>query len=451
MNNAKDSISHLMEILRSYLDLAIGWLAAGYEILRSHFDFVIEWLVARYAEDPRLYMIVASAMLLIFILLWVLVRWLGKRRSLPLPEAESAAEPVEAEEATPEVAIEEPAVEKVEVAVEEESTVPAAVEEAFEPAEAEVEPEPAEPEKEARVSLFGRLKAGLEKTQEQFIGSLDRILAGRDALDDEIFDELEEALITADVGVRTTQNILEGISKQPITSAGALRKSLKQEIKGILVRDVPAIEIKRASPFIIMVIGVNGVGKTTTIGKLASRLAEEGLSIMMVAADTFRAAAAEQLEIWSERAGADLVKGKSGSDPSAVVYDGLEAALARDVDVVLIDTAGRLHTKGNLMEELKKLKRTVERRVEGAPHEVILVLDSTTGQNAIMQAKQFNEALGVTGIVLTKLDGTAKGGVIVGIVDELDIPIRYIGIGEGVDDLRSFDAAEFVQALFDES
>ncbi|MFC1890373.1 signal recognition particle-docking protein FtsY [Thermodesulfobacteriota bacterium] len=423
------------DLFTHYIDVAKHILDSTFQLFRS-----------LYFENTVLYLSVTSGALLFLITLWMLIRLHGKRRSSDLSglESEEVASdegrrdlaeelplhPDEAELVVPEDRIEAPPVDGVDVAPK------------------ELEAPPVEDEK---VTIFGRLRAGLEKTHEQFIGSLDRILAGRESVDDEIFDELEEALITADVGVRTTQKILQGISEQSITSAGDLRRSLRQEIKRILIQDVPAVEMTSASPFIMMVIGVNGVGKTTTIGKLSSRFADEGFSMMMVAADTFRAAAIEQLEIWSQRTGADIVKGKGGSDPSAVVYDGLEAAVARSVDVVLIDTAGRLHTKGNLMEELKKLKRTIGRRIEGAPHEVILVLDSTTGQNAIMQAKQFNEALGVTGIVLTKLDGTAKGGVIVGIVDELDIPIRYIGIGERVDDLRAFDAGEFIEALFAES
>lgn len=300
--------------------------------------------------------------------------------------------------------------------------------------------------------FFSRLRERLHRTRERLSGRLDRVFHGRKTIDADLLDELEEALITSDLGVRTTHSLLktvaEKIARKELSDPQKLRDLLREEIKAIL--DVGALPWPLANhrPFVIMVIGVNGVGKTTTIGKLAHALKQEDRSVMLVAGDTFRAAAVEQLSLWGDRIGVPVIRQKSGSDPSAVAFDALEAATARQIDVVILDTAGRMHTKVNLMEELKKIQRVVSRKLESAPHEVLLVLDATTGQNALSQARQFQEGIGLTGLVLTKLDGTAKGGIVVAICDELKVPVRYIGIGEGMDDLRPFDPDEFVRAMF---
>jgi len=307
---------------------------------------------------------------------------------------------------------------------------------------------------EAPESLLERLRGRLSKTQNQLIGRLDQIFLRSGTSETDLLEDLEEVLVTADLGVKTSYDLLGEVQKEfsnkPLGPA-ELKAALRQKIGSMLEVRAPAIEPERAKPFVIMVVGVNGVGKTTSIGKLASHLKSGDRKVMLVAADTFRAAAIEQLQIWSDRADTDFVKHKPESDPSAVVYDALQAAKSRGTDLVIVDTAGRLHTKANLMEELKKVKRIMSRELEGAPHEVFLVVDATTGQNAINQARTFHEALGVTGIVLTKLDGTAKGGVIVGIANELQLPVRFIGIGERVEDLRAFDADLFLEAIFGES
>ncbi|HSR11713.1 MAG TPA: signal recognition particle-docking protein FtsY, partial [Thermodesulfobacteriota bacterium] len=293
---------------------------------------------------------------------------------------------------------------------------------------------------------------GLVKTHQGMVGKIDRLVAGKKKIDDALLEELEEVLITSDIGVKTTQELLDSVTekvrRQELSEAGQLKKALQEEMFRILTGQEKPIDISAARPFVIMFIGVNGTGKTTTISKMAQKLKGEGKSVLLAAADTFRAAAIEQLEIWGQRVGCDVIKHRGGSDPSAVVFDALHAGKARGSDVILVDTAGRLHTKVNLMEELKKIKRVMAREMPGSPHEVLLVLDATTGQNAITQAKMFDQELGVTGIVLTKLDGTAKGGILIGISDELKIPIRYIGIGEKAEDLREFKARDFVDALF---
>ncbi|MEW5948379.1 MAG: signal recognition particle-docking protein FtsY [Thermodesulfobacteriota bacterium] len=301
--------------------------------------------------------------------------------------------------------------------------------------------------------LFQRLKDQIARTRESFVKQVDRLFLGKKEIDADLLDRLEEILITADLGVSTATELIgrirEKVKRKELSDAFALKNYLREEILALLRSPQKEGEEITARPFVILVIGVNGTGKTTTIGKLAHRFKGLGQNVMLVAADTFRAAAIEQLEIWSKRAGTDFIKQKSGSDPSAVVYDALEAAQSRKTDVMIIDTAGRLHTKVNLMEELKKVQRVIQKKMPGAPHEILLVLDATTGQNAISQAKLFDSALGVTGMVLTKLDGTAKGGVVVGISNELNIPIRFIGIGEKMEDLREFDPDTFVRALFD--
>ena len=303
-------------------------------------------------------------------------------------------------------------------------------------------------------TFLEKLKTGLSKTHESFVEKIDHLFLGKKTIDQELLDELEGLLFEADLGVKTSHQLIEGVNqglkRGALQEPEKVKEYIKQEILRILKSgEKPlSIDFSRTKPFVMMVVGVNGGGKTTTIGKIAYQYSSQGKKVLVGAADTFRAAAVEQLEIWANRVGADLIKQSKGSDPSAVAFDSIHAARARDIDLVFIDTAGRLHTKIHLMEELKKVKRIVGREYPGAPHEILLVLDATTGQNAISQAKLFNEAIGVTGIALTKLDGTAKGGIIVGITEELKIPIRYIGVGEGIDDLKEFDATEFVQALF---
>jgi fused signal recognition particle receptor len=301
-------------------------------------------------------------------------------------------------------------------------------------------------------SFFEKLKTGLSKTRGSLVKNVDEMILGERIIDDELFEELEEVLITADVGPAFTYDLIDNmksiVKRKDLDSPEELRKAMENSMMDILKEREAPLRIPRNKLFTIMVLGVNGTGKTTTIGKMAHRFKKGGLSVMLVAADTFRAAAIEQLEIWSQRIDVPLIKQKSGADPSAVVFDAIHSAKSRKTEAMIIDTAGRLHTKVNLMDELKKTKRIMERELPGSPHETLLVLDATTGQNAVSQVKMFNEEVGVTGIALTKLDGTAKGGIIIRIARELNIPIRYIGIGEGIDDLRRFKSKEFVKALF---
>lgn len=299
------------------------------------------------------------------------------------------------------------------------------------------------------MGLFDSLKAGLLKTKKGLIEKVEAVFR-RGVINEETLSELEEILIISDVGLKATEEIVRSLKekeKEIKDYKGGIREFLKNEMIGLLGRPEPLI-IYGEKPFVILAVGVNGVGKTTTIGKLASRFFSEGRSVILSASDTFRAAGIEQLEIWAKRAGAQLIKHQSGSDPAAVSFDAVQAGKHRAVDVVIIDTAGRLHTKTPLMEELKKVKRVIEKALPGAPHEVLLVVDATTGQNALRQAKMFNDAVGITGIALAKLDGTAKGGIVFAIKKELSIPVRLIGIGEGIDDLRDFNPKEFVEALF---
>ncbi|HIJ40043.1 MAG TPA: signal recognition particle-docking protein FtsY [Deltaproteobacteria bacterium] len=307
---------------------------------------------------------------------------------------------------------------------------------------------------ERKDGLFRRLRTGLSRTRSTFSGRMDRLFLGRKEITEDLLDELEEILFTSDIGVATTQELIasmkEKVATKELKDPLKLKSALKDQILSFLDIPEPGVAMPNpGDPLVIMVVGVNGVGKTTTIGKMASQFIASGKKVMLVAADTFRAAAVEQLSIWGERVGAEVVKQKTGSDASAVVFDALTAAKARKTDVVLIDTAGRLHTKVNLMDELEKIHRVAGRKISGAPHEVWIVLDATTGQNAISQAEVFHQALGLDAIVLTKLDGTAKGGIVVGISRQLGIPIKFIGIGEQVDDLRPFHGREFVEALFD--
>ncbi|HML95226.1 MAG TPA: signal recognition particle-docking protein FtsY [Thermodesulfobacteriota bacterium] len=330
---------------------------------------------------------------------------------------------------------------------------PAPVTEAPAPVpEPKPEPEPVVEEvPETKEGLFARLRKGLSKTHTGFLGKLGEVISNRE-INDDLWDEFEETLIMADLGMGTTmklrERVQEKLKKKSLSDSGAITDALKEEILAILKGAEAKPLSMSEKPFVIMIAGVNGVGKTTSIGKLASRFKKENREVMVAAGDTFRAAATEQLEVWSKRVGTDFIKGHSGADPSSVAFDAVKAASARGTDILIIDTAGRLHTKGNLMDEIKKMKRVISREMESAPHETFLVLDATTGQNAVQQAKMFNDALGVTGIVLTKLDGTAKGGVIIAIADELNIPVRFIGIGEALGDLREFNAEEFVEALF---
>lgn len=307
--------------------------------------------------------------------------------------------------------------------------------------------------------MGARFRRAVAKTRNSFGGALDNIFQGRKKIDAELLDELEEALIAADIGVATTLHILEvvrrGISRDQIKDLEALKSAIKAELLNILQaseRSGIASETTvpdSIRPYVMMVVGVNGVGKTTTIGKLASRIKAEGNDILICAADTFRAAAGDQLAIWAQRTGVPLIQQKQGTDPAAVLFDSLKAAQARRSDVLIVDTAGRLHNKSNLMSELEKMKRIAGREVPGAPHETLLVVDAVTGQNGLEQARQFLKVAGITGLVLTKLDGTAKGGIAVAIAKELNLPIRYVGIGEKVDDLIVFDPEQYVNGLFD--
>ncbi len=300
------------------------------------------------------------------------------------------------------------------------------------------------------MKFFERLKEGLAKTKKGFIEKVETLFTGR-KIDEEALEELEEILITADVGTKAAGEIMASLREKAkrgeVKDADSLKEAMKKEMVLILGQPHPLV-VHGNQPFVILAVGVNGVGKTTTIGKLANRFRSEGLSVLLAAGDTFRAAGIEQLEIWADRAGAQFVKHKSGSDPAAVAFDAIEAARHRGIDVVIIDTAGRLHTKSPLMEELKKVKRVIEKAMPGAPQEILLVVDATTGQNALRQADMFNQVIGVTGIALTKLDGTAKGGIVFAIKKDFGIPVQLIGIGERLDDLRDFNPEEFVEALF---
>ena len=302
------------------------------------------------------------------------------------------------------------------------------------------------------MGFFDRLKKGLAKTRETFTNKIEKLIIGYADIDDDLLDELEETLIMSDVGVKTTERLMadvrKGIRKKDINTPEDLKPFLAEKISEILSTGSDETRIAAAGPTVLLVIGVNGVGKTTTIGKLAAYYKEQGKSVMLAAADTFRAAAIDQLQIWGDRTGVPVIRHEEGSDPAAVAFDAVKAARARSIDVLIIDTAGRLHTKSNLMEELKKINRVIQREIAEAPHETLLVLDATTGQNAISQADLFQKAAAITGIVLTKLDGTAKGGVIIGLKSELSMPVKWIGVGEGVDDLRPFIAKDFARALF---
>ncbi|KJH79520.1 signal recognition particle-docking protein FtsY [Pseudomonas sp. KSR10] len=367
------------------------------------------------------------------------------------PRAESdidQPEPPAAPEIKPELHAEpepEPAVELVQPPKE----VPEA------PTLADIAVEPAARPAEIKLGFFARLKQGLSKTSASIGEGMASLFLGKKAIDDELLDELETRLLTADVGVEATtaimQNLARRVSRKELADSGALYKALQEELAGLLKPVEQPLTIDAGKqPFVILVVGVNGVGKTTTIGKLAKKLQLEGKKVMLAAGDTFRAAAVEQLQIWGERNNIAVIAQHTGADSASVIFDAVQAAKARGIDVLIADTAGRLHTKDNLMEELKKVRRVMGKLDETAPHEVLLVLDAGTGQNAINQTKQFNQSVELTGLALTKLDGTAKGGVIFALAKQFGTPIRYIGVGEGIDDLRTFEADAFVNALFAE-
>ncbi len=375
----------------------------------------------------------------------------------PESEVAEAAEPAEPEPGKPAEAAEAAEPEEAEPAELAEPAEPE-VAEAAEPAEPE--PAVAMPKAKPKVEVARpaakpkgkELKTGLRKTRRGFVARLGGLFRKKRQIDADLMDELEEILFTADIGVRTSEALFEevklALDKRSIKDADAVWTTIKQKAADILDVDAAPLAVRTHKPFVLLTVGVNGVGKTTTIGKLAQRWADEGLSVLLAAGDTFRAAAVEQLEVWAKRVGAPIVKGSEQQDPSSVIFDAIRQAVKQEIDVVICDTAGRLHTKTDLMQELEKIHRVSGKALEGAPHETLLVLDATTGQNAIQQANLFKDAVAVTGIVLTKLDGTAKGGIILGICDEMKIPVRYIGIGEGVEDLRQFKAEEFVEALF---
>ena len=304
------------------------------------------------------------------------------------------------------------------------------------------------------MGFFDRLKKGLTKTRDNLTSKIEKIVLGYADIDDDLLDEIEETLIMADVGVDTTEKLMtavrKGIKKKEINGPEDLVPYLEKQIAAILTRDAAddAMHMAAEGPTVMLVIGVNGAGKTTTIGKLAAYYKAQGKSVMLAAADTFRAAAIDQLQVWGDRTGVPVIRHQEGSDPAAVAFDAVKAAKARGIDLLIVDTAGRLQTKANLMQELEKINRVIGREIKGAPHETLLVLDATTGQNAVSQAKLFTKAAPITGVVLTKLDGTAKGGVVIGIKDQLAMPVKWIGVGEQVDDLRPFNAEEYARALF---
>ena len=374
---------------------------------------------------------------------------------LELPVAEepvALVEDVQAEHVVPPIpAVVEPAPVEVVAEVPPVVEVPAPVV----AAPAVVEPEPAVATTEtSKTGFFARLKQGLSKTSASIGEGMASLFLGKKVIDDELLEDIETRLLTADVGVEATaviiQSLTQKVARKQLTDADALYKSLQAELAAMLKPVEAPLVITPKKPFVILVVGVNGAGKTTTIGKLAKKLQGEGKKVMLAAGDTFRAAAVEQLQVWGERNKIPVIAQHTGADSASVIFDAVQAAKARNIDVLIADTAGRLHTKDNLMEELKKVRRVIGKLDADAPHEVLLVLDAGTGQNAISQAKQFNQTVQLTGLALTKLDGTAKGGVIFALAKQFGLPIRYIGVGEGIDDLRTFEAEPFVQALFAE-
>ncbi|PIB58102.1 signal recognition particle-docking protein FtsY [Pseudomonas sp. 2822-17] len=366
-------------------------------------------------------------------------------------QAEHLAPPIPAVVEPVEVVVQAPPVVEVPAPVAVVVAAPVQVVEAIEV----VEPEPLAPSAETtKTGFFARLKQGLSKTSASIGEGMASLFLGKKVIDDELLEDIEPRLLTADVGVEATaviiQSLTQKVARKQLTDADALYKSLQAELAAMLKPVEAPLVITPNKPFVILVVGVNGAGKTTTIGKLAKKLQLEGKKVMLAAGDTFRAAAVEQLQVWGERNKIPVIAQHTGADSASVIFDAVQAAKARNIDVLIADTAGRLHTKDNLMEELKKVRRVIGKLDADAPHEVLLVLDAGTGQNAISQAKQFNQTVQLTGLALTKLDGTAKGGVIFALAKQFGLPIRYIGVGEGIDDLRTFEAEPFVEALFAE-
>ena len=381
------------------------------------------------------------------------------REELPLPEEvsepESAAQEwqPEQEPVDEDAAISDEELEAQALAAEaaEEALVVVPLDEAEEPAQEIADEAVIEQEKPTKEGFFARLKRSLLKTKENLGSGFISLFRGK-KIDDDLFEELEEQLLIADVGVETTRKIItsltEGASRKQLRDAEALYGLLKEEMGDILAKVDEPLNVEGKTPFVILMVGVNGVGKTTTIGKLARQFEQQGKSVMLAAGDTFRAAAVEQLQVWGQRNNIPVIAQHTGADSASVIFDAIQAAKARHVDVLIADTAGRLQNKAHLMEELKKIVRVMKKLDEDAPHEVMLTIDASTGQNAVSQAKLFHEAVGLTGITLTKLDGTAKGGVIFSVADQFGIPIRYIGVGERIEDLRPFNAGDFIEALF---
>jgi len=404
-------------------------------------DFLVAAGVA--PEDGQMAALALIYLVLTFCALGIVVlllrRNLRTQKTTVEPQEEA---PLETPEAAGEAAESAEVAEPSELAPAEE--VPLAAEPETVVVEEVVEKEP--------VSLYQRMRQGLAKTRSSLVGRMDELLGSHGRLDEEFLEEMEELLITADFGMQTTQDLVQALAGRlkeiDPNEPAQLHDVLGEEIRARLKTGSSEWPIPESGPLVIMVVGVNGVGKTTTIGKLAKQFSDQGKKVVLGAGDTFRAAAAEQLEVWGERSGAEVIRHTEGSDPGAVAFDAAKAAVARNADVLILDTAGRLHTKVNLMEELKKVRRVIDREIPGAPHETLLVLDATTGQNALIQARSFQDAVDVSGIALTKLDGTAKGGIVVAISSQLELPVRLIGIGEGVSDLRLFDADVFVAALF---
>jgi len=420
------------------------------------------WLGAHLGPwfEENVYLIVLAAALCLLVLLATGIQLL-RRRPGPLTETgeadASATSPRESADVFP-PAPEAPVIEEVaqpaEAAVKADAVPePARQLELIPPPEPEAAPElvpePAVPPEPVPEAPRARLRDRLARTSQALVGRLGGILGGR-TVDDDLLEDLESLLFTSDLGVSTAESLLEEVRTR---AAGGDEGKVKQVLRDAMLEKLEKVEptpVQLSSPHVILVLGVNGSGKTTTIGKLAARFAGEGKRVLLGAGDTFRAAAIEQLQVWGERAGCEVIAGQAGGDPASVAFDTVKAAIARNADVAIIDTAGRLQTKRPLMEELAKIARVIGRDISDAPHECLLVLDANTGQNAISQARLFTEVTTITGLVLTKLDGTAKGGVVVGLADEFGIPVKYVGVGEGVEDLRSFDAHEFVDALFEE-
>ena len=366
-------------------------------------------------------------------------------------DASLETEEVKEEQEAVESKVEEETIEEKEESTEEAEGVEQVEESTEEVKEEQLTEEIVEEPKEAKVSLFERLKQGLSKAKQGITDRVDQVLKSYTKVDDELIEEIEEILITADVGVETTMDIIDkltdAIKTKKITDPQDVKGELKLIIEEILTNDNSTLDVSH-SPSIIVMVGVNGVGKTTTIGKLAARYKKEGKKVLIAAGDTFRAAAIDQLEVWANRSGVDIIKHQEGADPGAVIFDSIKAAKARNTDLLICDTAGRLHNKSNLMNELSKVFKIIDREYPEAKREVLLVVDATTGQNAVSQAKSFKQVCDITGIVLTKLDGTAKGGVVLAVKSEVDVPVKLIGVGEKMEDLQDFDAKAFSEALF---